>query len=542
MAVEITETPRHTLTVSEQNWQLKLSTLSAAALPATVAELTDATTYDFPTLNTPVSDALAAKANSADLGTIAAFEGNQNLRTTDSPTFAGIFTGEYVKAISSPTGQQCGFGYTNNGCAFYRYSSVISSFVNGASVGGSSGLNLYNNLVGWGTSGLSALNLGIGPNAIAGTAEINNGTTGTLRDLSLRNLTASGTVTLTGTEPKIYIQNLPSYNKGIELPSYTRIHWNGGAGQYIRGWSGRLQLYVASTNNLTLENSTLKHVGVNGISTTGPVVGTNLTASGTVTATTSHEGPVGAIAPNTGAFTTLAASSVVLGGFPSSTITGSSVGTVIGNGEVIARVGEGLIAKNRIQISSLGDTGFPDNRLIGVGNGILELRTSSASTFGELRLGTLTASGTVTAGGVVNANGGIATSGDRLVDAGGPANRFRTGYFGLVTVGSNGGAVIVMGNSAGTLSLGGTVLSLGAVTTSQTNTFGALNHTGNITASGTVQTGSYTVATLPTPSTGMRAYVTDSDKAAHGHFGGTVAAGGSNIVPVFYDGTNWIIA
>jgi hypothetical protein len=54
-----------------------------------VAELTDATTYDFPTLNTPVSDALAAKANSADLGTIATFEGDQNLRTTDPATFAG---------------------------------------------------------------------------------------------------------------------------------------------------------------------------------------------------------------------------------------------------------------------------------------------------------------------------------------------------------------------------------------------------------------------------------------------------------------------
>jgi hypothetical protein len=33
MAVEITETPRHTLTVSEQNWQLKLSTTGVAALP-----------------------------------------------------------------------------------------------------------------------------------------------------------------------------------------------------------------------------------------------------------------------------------------------------------------------------------------------------------------------------------------------------------------------------------------------------------------------------------------------------------------------------
>jgi hypothetical protein len=66
---------------------------------------------------------------------------------------------------------------------------------------------------------------------------------------------------------------------------------------------------------------------------------------------------------------------------------------------------------------------------------------------------------------------------------------------------------------------------------------------GNIKASGTVQTGSYTVGTLPlTPSTGMRAQVTDSSVAAPGHFGATVAAGGSNIVPVFYNGTNWIIA
>jgi hypothetical protein len=59
-------------------------------IPATVAELTDATTYDFPTLNTPVANALAAKANSTDLGSIATFEGNQPLRTTDPATFAGI--------------------------------------------------------------------------------------------------------------------------------------------------------------------------------------------------------------------------------------------------------------------------------------------------------------------------------------------------------------------------------------------------------------------------------------------------------------------
>jgi len=65
---------------------------------------------------------------------------------------------------------------------------------------------------------------------------------------------------------------------------------------------------------------------------------------------------------------------------------------------------------------------------------------------------------------------------------------------------------------------------------------------GDVETNGTVTTGAYTVATLPTPATGMRAYVTDSNVTASGNFGATVAAGGSNIVPVFYDGTNWIIA
>ena len=68
-----------------------------------VADLTDATTFDFPTLNTPVSNALAAKANSADLGTIATFEGDQNLRTTDPATFAGgIFNGSVGIGTGTP--------------------------------------------------------------------------------------------------------------------------------------------------------------------------------------------------------------------------------------------------------------------------------------------------------------------------------------------------------------------------------------------------------------------------------------------------------
>ena len=52
----------------------------------------------------------------------------------------------------------------------------------------------------------------------------------------------------------------------------------------------------------------------------------------------------------------------------------------------------------------------------------------------------------------------------------------------------------------------------------------------------------YTVSTLPAGVVGRRAYVTDSTVVASGNFGATVVGGGANTVPIFYNGTNWIIA
>jgi len=61
----------------------------------------------------------------------------------------------------------------------------------------------------------------------------------------------------------------------------------------------------------------------------------------------------------------------------------------------------------------------------------------------------------------------------------------------------------------------------------------------SITASGTVKPGAYTFATLPTPATGMVAYITDCNTAT---YNATAAAGGANVVKVFYNGTNWVVA
>ena len=52
-----------------------------------------------------------------------------------------------------------------------------------------------------------------------------------------------------------------------------------------------------------------------------------------------------------------------------------------------------------------------------------------------------------------------------------------------------------------------------------------------------------TVAALPTAATsgGATRIVSDSTVAGSGHFGAVVVGGGTNIVPVYCDGTNWLI-
>jgi hypothetical protein len=60
---------------------------------------------------------------------------------------------------------------------------------------------------------------------------------------------------------------------------------------------------------------------------------------------------------------------------------------------------------------------------------------------------------------------------------------------------------------------------------------------------GTLLFSAVTLATLPNPVgvPGARAMIADSSVAAVGNFGAIAAAGGSNIVPVFSNGTNWLI-
>lgn len=70
---------------------------------------------------------------------------------------------------------------------------------------------------------------------------------------------------------------------------------------------------------------------------------------------------------------------------------------------------------------------------------------------------------------------------------------------------------------------------------------GSENSLAKLHAAGII-TNALTVATLPaTPVAGQRAFVTDSNAAMTAGIGAILASGGSNPVPVVYDGTNWRI-
>jgi hypothetical protein len=69
-------------------------------------------------------------------------------------------------------------------------------------------------------------------------------------------------------------------------------------------------------------------------------------------------------------------------------------------------------------------------------------------------------------------------------------------------------------------------------------TAGNVSVGGSLTVGTTLKTGGYLVANLPAGVAFMSTYVTNASAPA---FGSVVVGGGAVTVPVFYDGTNWIV-
>ena len=157
-------------------------------------------------------------------------------------------------------------------------------------------------------------------------------------------------------------------------------------------------------------------------------------------------------------------------------------------------------------IQSIGSTDFT---LIG----------ASANTVGVV----FTASGIGTGTGTASPNNG---------------NNIGIGYAsgGSITTGSNNVVIGSYNGAAAPISATGSnyiVLSDGAANVRQT-----IDPNGHAIFGATTRTAGYLVATLPTGVTGMRAYVTNALTPA---WGATVVTGGAVTVPVFYNGSNWIV-
>jgi hypothetical protein len=174
--------------------------------------------------------------------------------------------------------------------------------------------------------------------------------------------------------------------------------------------------------------------------------------------------------------------------------------------------------------------------------GVLQIGNGTANASGSLNLTNLTASGTVTSQGI------------RLLDTAGGTLRgvlncpsWDTSYVALRngTLAETAANSAVYQSSQGDTGInaasgrGVSILIANAVVVAVTS--GNVAVTGNLTASGTVRLGTYTVGTLPSASANTRAiaYVTDSSV---GTFGSIVASGGSLGVTVYSNGTNWLVS
>jgi len=136
---------------------------------------------------------------------------------------------------------------------------------------------------------------------------------------------------------------------------------------------------------------------------------------------------------------------------------------------------------------------------------------------------------------------GNVTAGNALISANVVANgqiQSNTGFFTSGYLSATGSTILANATVTGNLSVAG-------------NVTGNLSATGNIaggnlSVSGNI-TGALRVATTPTALAnlsavaGGRAFVNNANLVAVGNFGNQVSSGGSNIVPVWSDGSNWYI-
>ncbi len=186
----------------------------------------------------------------------------------------------------------------------------------------------------------------------------------------------------------------------------------------------------------------------------------------------------------------------------------------------------------------------------------------------NLNTATLTTTGTATIGGAATLSGGAAITGSTSVASGHLSLGDATTISGKIKLGTGGDLEIFHSGSdsyiddvgVGNLNIRGsanlnlqkysgetfvTCVADGSVSIYHDNVVKLTTTVSGVNVSGVIQHTVYTAATLPSGASivaaGMRAFVSDCTHNLSSHHGQPVAGGGANFVPVFYNGTNWIV-
>ena len=186
----------------------------------------------------------------------------------------------------------------------------------------------------------------------------------------------------------------------------------------------------------------------------------------------------------------------------------------------------------------------------------------------NLNTATLTTTGTATIGGAATLSGGAAITGSTSVASGHLSLGDATTISGKIKLGTGGDLEIFHNGTdsyiddvgVGNLNIRGsanlnlqkysgetfvTCVADGSVSIYHDNVVKLTTTVSGVNVSGVIQHTVYTAATLPSGASivaaGMRAFVSDCTHNLSSHHGQPVAGGGANFVPVFYNGTNWIV-